>query len=347
MKIALVGAIDSATGKNSSAGTEIWTYNFILELTARGHKVVLFGSKDSKVEQPLVASVDSKDIINSDTGQISRARLAYYSIEQMSELIKRQDDFDLIHLSVYALQYYLPLIKLLHKPIVATVHGSALSREDADKILPLVKQVNFVLISNSFLSSWGKPEKYKVIYNGIRINDFPFKEKKDDYYFWMGRISLEKGLNDAVEFAIKTNSKLIIAGPKRQPEFFNQYVKPKLSDKIEYVGELGLAEKVKYYQRAKAFLMPIKWEEPFGLVAVEAMACGTPVIAYNRGAMSEIITDKVDGILVRPDNIDELIKSADYVSKIDHQKCRTKVKNKFSIDVMVDEYLKYYQEILN
>lgn len=345
MKIALVGAIDSETGEDAIAGTEIWTYNFLLELSARGHEVVLFGSKDSKVEQPLVASVDSKDLIDSHTGEISGMRLAYFSIEQMLELIKRQNDFDLIHLSVYSLQYYLPLLKLLNKPVVITVHGSGLNKEDADKILPLVKQLNFVFISNSFLLNWGKPEKYEVVYNGIRIDDFPFNEEKEDYLFWMGRISPEKGLDDAVKIAVRTNSKLIIAGPNRHPEFFNQNIKPRLSDKIKYVGELGLDEKVKYYQRAKAFLMPIHWEEPFGLVLIEAMACGTPVIAYDRGSVPEIIEDGKNGYIVAENDIDGMIDAIKNIDKIDQKYCRESVINRFTIDKMVSNYERIYQKV--
>lgn len=347
LNIGLIGPIDSPTKQDANAGTEIWTYNFAVELEKRGHNVTLFASKDSEVSQRLIANVDSNELFDTGSGLLSKTRLVFFSLDQMLDVIQRQHEFDLIHISAYSLECYLPFVKLLKKPIIATVHGFALSAEDAQIILPRVSGINFALISKSFLHNWSAPVKYKIINNGIQISDFDFSENKKDYYFWMGRIAPEKGLDDAIEFAKRTNSRLIIAGPIRKPEYFEKNIKPSLGDKIKYVGELDLKKKVDYYKFAKAFVMPIKWEEPFGLVAVESMACGTPVIAYKRGALTEIIKDGVNGFLVEPDNIDGLIKASEKLSDIDHIQCRTGVEAKYSLENMVEKYLDYYSEIIN
>lgn len=346
MKIALIGAIDSQTSQNATAGTEIWTYSFMSELIKRGHNVTLFASSDSKVDAKLISNISSDKLIDTDTGLMSKERVAFFSIDQMIEVVRNQDSFDLVHISAYSSQYYLPFVKLLRKPVIATIHGPSLKREDAEVALPLVKNVNFALISKSFAGDWGHPEKYKIIYNGINLENFSFSNLAKNYYFCMGRIAPEKGISDAVLFATKSGQKLYIAGPITKPTYFEESIKPHLNSKIKYVGELNFNEKMKYYKSALAFLMPIKWPEPFGLVAVESMACGTPVIAYNRGALPEIITSGQDGYLVEPDSIDGLIEATKKIGLIDRKNCRLAVETKFSISSMTDSYIKYYEDIL-
>ncbi|MCX6812546.1 MAG: glycosyltransferase family 4 protein [Candidatus Berkelbacteria bacterium] len=347
MKIAIVGAIDSAIKKDALGGTEIWSYSFSNELTKRGHEVTIFANPESKIEQKLLSITGADKIKDPTTGEISKSLFAYFSIKEMAEVIKNQDQFDLIHFSVYSIQYYLPLFELIKKPIIVTIHGQSLNKSDAEIILPQHKNVGFAIISKSFLENWPKPVSFQVIYNGINISDFPFSTAADNYFFWMSRISPEKGVEDAIKFAEKTGEKLIIAGPIRNQKYFDAEIKPKLNSKIKFVGSLGLKEKVAYYQKAKAFFMPIKWQEPFGLVTAEAMACGTPVIAYNRGAMAEIISDKIDGFVIEPDDIDGLISAAKNLGKIDRKKCREKVERNFTIEKMTDQYLEFYKKVLN
>lgn len=347
MKIALIATLDSLVAKNSVGGTEIWTYNYYKQLTSRGHDVTLFASSDSQIDGKLVSVCKSSDLVEETTGKISLGRLAYFSNKQMAAVIDRQDEFDLIHLSVYSLSFYLGVVDLIRKPLVVTVHGMSMPKDEAAIVLSQSIEANFVLPSEEFLRKWVTPTKYKIINHGINLEDFPFDPTGGENYFWMGRITPDKGIIDAIEFAKRTNSKLIIAGPKRDPEFFQQQVEPKLNTNINYIGELGAEEKVKYYQQAKAFLMPTKCEEAFGLVAVESLACGTPVIAYRKGALPDLITNGVDGFLVEPDSVVGLINAAEKISSIDRQKCRDKVEKKYSIDLMVDNYIEHYQSIID
>jgi len=346
MKIALVGPLDSPVKKNASAGSEIWTYNFAEQLKMRGISPSLYAASGSEFSGELITTVDYKDLLESDGGDISKTKFAFFSISEMVRVVHDQARYDLIHLSVYSLTYYLPLIELIAKPIIATLHGLPFKKEDAKILLSKIPKINFAVISNSLLTDLERSRNYKVIYNGINLPDFPFAAGKRKYFFWMGRISKEKGVEDAIKFAQKIKEELIIAGPIRDEEYFNQFVKPNLNSKIRYVGGLGLKEKVKYYQGAKAFLMPIKWEEPFGLVAIEAMACGTPVIAYDRGALPEIISAGSDGFIVKPNEVEGLIKAAKKIIEIDRKKCREKVEKHFTLEKMVDEYLNYYKEIM-
>lgn len=346
MKIALVGPLDSPVKKDASAGSEIWTYNFAEQLKKRGITTSLYAASGSEFSGELIITVDYKDLLKNDGGSISKTKFAFFSISEMVQVVHDQAKYDLIHLSVYSLTYYFPLIELITKPVIVTLHGLSFKKEDAKILLSKNPKANFVAISNSLLTDWDRPRNYKVIHNGISLTNFLFTEGKRKYFFWMGRISKEKGVEDAIKFAQKTKEELIIAGPIRDEEYFNQFVKPNLNSKIRYVGGLGLKEKIKYYQGAKAFLMPVKWEEPFGLVAVEAMACGTPVIAYDRGALPEIISDGIDGFIVKPDDIDGLIKAAKKIEEINRKKCREKVESHFTLEKMVDEYLDYYEEVM-
>lgn len=346
MKIAIVGAIDSAIKKDAIAGTEIWTYNFVKQMIERGYDITLFANSESKTPGKLIETTDYRDLIDKKTKQIIKSRFALLSIDEMVELVKRQDEFDLIHLSVFSLSYILPLSRLIKKPLVATIHGSGLSYNDAKIVIEKYPNVNFVFISKSFAKTWPLPKKYKIIYNGIDTDSFPLSVAPRKYYFWMSRISKEKGVEDVIKFSQKSGQKVVIAGPIRDVDYFNKEVKPYLCRNIQYVGELGLREKVKYYQGAIAFLFPIKWPEPFGLVVIEAMACGTPVIAYDLGAMDEIIEHGKTGYLVEPNNIKEMIKFSKLCSKIQPSNCRNRVKKIFSIEHMVDQYIGLYEQLI-
>ena len=345
MKIAIVGPIESAMTADSVGGTETWTYHFAEELVRRGHEVTLFGAEGTKFSGKFVEICSHSDIVDPKIGSLNRLRFATFSVQEMIELVKRLDDFDLVHVSYYSFHYFLPFSSMINKPIVETIHGSPLTREDMEILFKKYEKPYFVFPTKSSADRWPKPKRGQIIYHGIKTEQFPFNEnKREDFFFWMSRIVEQKGVDDAIKFAQKTGSRLIIAGPKNEEAYFDKTVKPHLSDKIQYVGELGFAEKIKYYERAKAFLMPIKWDEPFGLVMVEAMACGTPVIAYSRGSVPEIV-DSQTGFACPPDDFESFAKAGQVIQEMseeDYQKmskaCRKKVEDQFTFKRMVDEY---------
>lgn len=343
MKIAVAGTIDTPINKYSSAGTEIWTYDFCQELVKRGHKVTLFSVASSKINGKVIPVCSSKDIMDKE-GKISKSKLAVFTFEQISQIVQHQDEFDLIHISIFSFPYVLPALKFIEIPVFITFHGSGMSYSDARLLFKKYPEPHYVFASNYFAKNWPAPKCFKVIHHGIRTSDFQVSEKHEDYFFWLGRISPEKRVEDAIMFAQKTGSKLIIAGPTRDREYFNTAVEQNLNKNIKYVGELNFKEKIHYYQKAKAFLFTARPPEAFGLVVLEALACGTPVIAYNVGAMSEIIQTNKNGFLIKDGNVDGLIDASKNISQIDRKYCRDYIVNNFDIKQMVDKYLSYYQE---
>ena len=346
LKIAIAGTIDTPINSSSSAGTEIWTYNFCQELVREGHKGVLFADASSKINGEVVSVCKKSEILESD-GKISRSKLAIFSTDQIIKIYQKQNQFDLVHISIFSFPYVLPVLKLIKKPIFITFHGSGMSEDDAKMFFLKYPDPHYIFASKMSYNQWPHPKKSTIIYHGINIQNFPFSEKREDYYFWMGRISPEKGVEDAISFAKKSGQKLIIAGPVRDQLYFENSVKPHLSSKIKYVGVLGLREKVRYYQKAKAFIFSVKSPEPFGLVVAESLACGTPVIASDLGAAKEIIVNGENGYLVKPNSVSEIIKASTKVNKIRREACRKSVEEKYNIQKMVDSYVKYYNEILN
>jgi glycosyltransferase involved in cell wall biosynthesis len=345
MKIAVAGTIDTPIRASSSAGTEIWTYNFCQELVRQGHKVTLFADSSSKIDGEVVSVCRNSDL-SEPNGQISKSKLAIFTFEQILQIAKRQDAFDLIHISIFSFPYALPAMNLLVKPAFITVHGSGMNYHDAKMFFKLFPTPNYIFASKSFASSWPQPKKSKIILHGIKIEDFCYSATNDGYFFWMSRISPEKRVEDAIAFAKKTGHKLVIAGPIRNKEYYDRTVKPNLNKKILYVGELKLQEKIRYYQQAKAFLFTARPPEAFGLVVIESLACGTPVIAHDVGATAEIIENGVNGFILKSSSIKEMINVSNRVDSIKRRDCHDSVKIRFDMKCMISQYLDYYRHCL-
>ena len=196
------------------------------------------------------------------------------------------------------------------------------------------------------------------IYNGIDTNLFsPIEKKTGDYLLWVGRFDERKGAKTAIEVARKSGKTIYLIGPKNNidnNQYYTSEIFPLIDGKeVIYLGELSKSELLKYYQNAKAVLVPITWEEPFGLVVAEAMASGTPVIAFDRGAMREIIIDRENGYLCKPDNMDEMIARVNEIFSLSEEeyvllcaKAFNHIKENFSLDKMVSGYEEIYQKIL-
>ncbi|HUS26651.1 MAG TPA: glycosyltransferase family 4 protein [Nevskiaceae bacterium] len=185
-----------------------------------------------------------------------------------------------------------------------------------------------------------------TVYNGVDTDLFTTNGKAEDYLLTAGRIMPEKGFKEAIQVAQATNHRLLIIGPiyPQHQGYFDQYIKPHLNDKILYLGYIEQKHMKRYYQKAKAFLTPVQWEEPFGLTTLEALACGTPVITLNRGAAPEIIVDGKTGFVV--DSIAEMCEAVQKVEQINRADCRAHVSAKFSHSNMVDEYETVFKQII-
>jgi glycosyltransferase involved in cell wall biosynthesis len=258
----------------------------------------------------------------------------------ISEIMEQADEFDIIHNNYD----FLPLTYsgLIKTPMVTTIHGFS-----SPKILPVYKKYNkktyYVSISDADRSP--ELDYIRTVYHGIDMNNFTLKEEEGKYLLFFGRIHHDKGAKEAIEIAKKAGMKLIIAGIIQDEKYYEEFVKPHLGDDIEYIGSVGPEKRDEVLGNAYALLHPINFNEPFGLSVVESMACGTPVLAFNKGSMPELIQNGVNGFI--SENIGEMCEHIKDVKKISRKECRRTVEERFSQEKMVKEYIKVYEEILN
>jgi len=257
----------------------------------------------------------------------------------IANVFQSAGEFDIIHNNFD----FLPLTYsgLVDTPVLTTIHGFS-----SEKILPVYEKYSestyYVSISNSDRS--GNLNYIGTVYHGIDLTQFTYRDLPEDYLLFFGRLHKDKGPKEAIEIAKRSNKKLIMAGIIQDEEYFKDEIQPHLNNDITYIGSVGPKERDRLLGGALALLHPIYFQEPFGLSVVEAMACGTPVIAYNKGSMPEIIEDGINGFLVG--DIEEALLALEKISSIDRKRCREIVEEKFSVGRMVDDYIKVYEKIL-
>lgn len=304
-------------------------------LVRRGVDVTLFATQDSQTRAKLVGVVPRG--YEEDKTLLPKV----WECLHISELFERGDDFDLIHNHFD----YLPLtyMNMTRTPVVTTIHGFS-----SPKILPVYKKYDgrayYVAISRADRH----PQLHYIatIHHGIDLSRFTFQPEPGDYLLFFGRIHHEKGTFECIRIAKEAGMRLVIAGVVQDRSYFERYVEPYLdADRIVYVGSAGPERRSALLGGAYALLHPINFDEPFGLSVVEAMACGTPVIAVNRGSMSEVIAHGRTGFLVSSPKA--AVQALGRIEDIDRRQCRTWVEQNFSADRMVDDYLRVYREILS
>jgi len=258
----------------------------------------------------------------------------------IAHLFEQADQFDIIHNNYD----FLPLSysRLVKTPVVTTIHGFS-----SPKILPVYRTYNrdnyYISISNSDRSP--ELDYLGTVYHGIDLNLFTINEKPGDYLLYFGRLHPDKGTYEAIQIARRFGMKLIMAGIIQDEDYYKSRVAPFIDDSnIIYVGSVGPERRNELLQGAYALLHPIYFDEPFGLSVIEAMACGTPVIAFNRGSMPEVISEGVTGFLV--ENIEEALARLELVPTLERRECRRWVQERFSKERMVTDYLKVYETII-
>lgn len=319
------------------------------ELVRRGHEVTLFASPGSKTSAKLI-SVFDKSLTEANVSWSNPV----WNLRNLSIAFEMADRgaFDIIHshLDLWALFFQnlvnIPSVHTMHNPLYRT-NADATKDDRLRLFTEEANRTNLVFISKSAqeLAMVSLP-KSRVIYNGIDLNHFNFNKNGGDHFIWIARVNKHKGIENAIAAAEKIGAKLLLAGrtDPTQKEYFEQIIKPHLNEKIQYVGELKDDELSDFYGNAKALLYPIEWEEPFGLVVAEAMACGTPVIAYRLGSMEELIKDGKSGFVVDSD-IEKLVEAMKKIDRLDRIMVRRHVEENFSKERMVDEYEKLYYEL--
>jgi glycosyltransferase involved in cell wall biosynthesis len=304
-------------------------------LVSRGHDVTLFATADSQTSGTLHAVCPRG--YEEDRSLIPKV----WECLHISELFEHADAYDMIHNHFD----FLPLTYtgLTTTPVVTTIHGFS-----SPGILPVYKKYNgkafYVSISDADRSP--DLDYIKTIRHGIDIQQFDFQPSPDDYLLFFGRIHQDKGTREALNIARACNKKLILAGIIQDRTYYDQYVASHIdNDKVIYIGSAGPAERNRLLGKACALLHPIQFDEPFGLSVIESMACGTPVIAFSKGAMPELIENGKSGFLVN--NVDEAIETVARIKEIERAYCRRHVERHFTVDRMIDEYIQVYEMILD
>ncbi|CAA9574859.1 MAG: Glycosyltransferase [uncultured Truepera sp.] len=257
----------------------------------------------------------------------------------LANVFERAGDFDLIH-NHYD---FLPLTYsgLVETPVVTTIHGFS-----SDRILPVYRRFDASTHYVSISDADRHPDlSYAAtVPHGIDLGEFTLRETPEDYLLFFGRLHPDKGAAEAIRVAQRTGRQLILAGIVQDSAYFEREVKPHLSEQVQYVGSVGPTERDRLLGGAAALLHLINFDEPFGLSMVEAMACGTPVVATRRGSVPEVIADGVSGFVVH--NEDEAVSATDRIAELSRASVRAHVEQHFSQQRMVEDYLRVYEMIL-
>jgi glycosyltransferase involved in cell wall biosynthesis len=257
----------------------------------------------------------------------------------ISNLMEQADQFDIIHNNFD----FLPLTysRLIKTPVITTIHGFS-----SPRIIPVYQKYNdtshYVSISNADRSP--DLNYLATVYNGLDVANFDFVAKPDEYLLYFGRIHHDKGCYEAIQIAKQSKRKLLIAGIIQDEGYYKSKVEPELNDQIVYVGHAGPDKRKELLGNALALLHPINFNEPFGMSVAESMLCGTPVIAFNRGSMPELIKDKQTGFLVS--TVDEAVEAVASVNDINRIDCYEWTNAQFSSEKMVNDYWELYKKIL-
>lgn len=341
MRIAQVSPLWERVPPPGYGGIELVVSHLTDELVRRGHEVTLFASGDSQTLAQL-ESVAPQALRLDPTVK----EPAVYDILQMNRVLEQADDFDIIHFHTGFSA--LPFAELIKTPVVHTLHNGF--TKDNRKLFSQYRHHSYISISDAHRQPDLQLNYISTVYNGIDPNDYPFHPEPQDppYLAFLGRMSPEKGPDRAIAIAKQTGWQLRMAGKVdvADREFFEKEVFPQVDgEQIQYLGELTHEQKVKLLGNAKATLFPINWNEPFGLVMIESMCTGTPVIAMNFGSVSEVVADGKTGFVCH--SLEEMAASIPAAIALNRQQCHDFVVQHFSVTQMVDKYEAAYSKLLN
>lgn len=325
-------------------------------LAARGHEITFFGPEGTNLKDVRVETMGVRPLVTTQQQLFDLAATPdlfqdyipslfdQYMVKAMFERAAAGEFDALVFHHPESAMGYAKLYPQV--PVLYVLHDYLDEKRHQVIEMHLSPNQHFVSISDSQRRDAPDFPYAATVYNGIDTKKFSFCDKAEDYLMFAGRIIPEKGLKEAVQVALKAGRRLIITGqllPTTQ-WYFDEYVKPHLSDRILYLGMIDKDQLAKYYQKAAALLVPIRWEEPFGLTMAEAMACGTPVIAFRRGSVSEVIQDGKTGFIV--DNTADMTEAIEKIGKIKRQDCRHHVEQHFTLDHMVVGYEKTLLQLI-
>jgi glycosyltransferase involved in cell wall biosynthesis len=338
MHIAQVAPLTEAVPPKLYGGTERVVSWLTEELVALGHEVTLFASGDSVTNARLEAPWPRSLRLDGSVRDPNALHIV------MLELVyRRASDFDLIH---FHLDYYpFSLFSRQPTPFVTTMHGR-LDLPEHQPVFDEFPSVPVVSISNAQRRALPQANWVRTVHHGLPLDLLRPQAVKPSYFAFLGRIAPEKGLDRAIRIAEHCGVPLKVAAKvdKADREYFEECIRPMMnSPLIEYIGEITDADKSAFLSGAIALLVPIDWPEPFGLVMIEAMACGTPVIAFNRGSAPEVIEDDLTGFIV--EDVNGAIGAVDRLGHLSRERIRQRFEERFSARRMALDYLSLYRRL--
>lgn len=342
-QIGIVGPIGNNIPPKKQGAIEWLVHELAEGLVEKGHPVTLFAPKTAQTSANLVPTAP-KPMIDYSPSQQEKSRKLRIELSLLAntreEIIKHKDDLAVLFDHTVNGGLFSDLEKLTGIPTYHTIH-LPLYKELAD----IFKKNNsrVITISNNQRGNFTDLNYAGTIYDAVKLDKFNFIEEPEDYFIFAGKLTPAKNPLAAIKAAKRAKVKLKLIGRISDEEYFEKKIKPALDKKREYLGEVSRKKAIDLYSKAKSFLFPTSWPEPFGLVMIEAMACGTPIIAFNYGATSEIIKDGETGFIVK--NEKQMAKAIDKINTISRKKCRRNVEENFSIEKMIDGYEKIYQNL--
>jgi glycosyltransferase involved in cell wall biosynthesis len=341
MRIAQIAPLYESVPPKLYGGTERVVAHLSDELVRRGHDVTLFASGDSTTRAKLVPC---RDVALRLDHEVSWDLPAHFAM--LAEVRRRADEFDVLHFHLDC--HHFPFFSDIASRTLTTLHG----RQDIKDLTKLYESFpDYPLISISYNQRRPVPHLnwVRTIHHGFPAKDYVFStEAKDGYLAFLGRISPEKGVDRAIAIAERAGIPLRIAAKVDAADrgYFENHIKPLLAEAqtVEFIGEITDAQKSEFLGNAAGLLFPIDWPEPFGLVMIEAMACGTPIIALNRGAVPEVIEDGVTGFVV--DDLDAAVAAVGRLPEIDRADVRDSFERRFTVAVMAAGYEAAYEHVL-
>jgi glycosyltransferase involved in cell wall biosynthesis len=334
MRIAMLAPISWRTPPRHYGPWELVTSLLTEALVARGVDVTLFATADS------ITSAKLAGVCPAPYSEDPAIDAKVWEILHVAHVFEHADEFDIIHNQAD----FIPLAfsRLVDTPFVTTIHGLS-----SERIVPAFRayndRVHYVAISDT--DRHPDLRYAATIHHGVRLEDFPFDPIGSDDVLFFGRIHPDKGAAEAIGAARRAGRRLVMAGIVQDQRYHDTQIAPEIDGRhVVYHGPVGGTARTKTLGSALALLHLIKFDEPFGLSVIEALACGTPVIAFNRGSMPELIDDGVTGFLV--DSVDEAVDAIGRVGQLDRAACREAVSARFTVDRMADAYLKLYRRLV-
>lgn len=364
MRIALIAPLVSAIAQPYIGGSQALLADLAQELQKRGHQVTLFARTGSYVEGVKVEAISVPALVQpasfsrsaahgtADAGFFTQAHLF---LELFLQLRQRGQAFDLLHVHAFDWPAYICSALVRELPVLHTIHLPAISEEINEALHILHQQghpLTLATVSRSCARTYADYTPIDhIIYNGLDTEAMPFQAvvAKNAPLLCAGRIAPEKGVEFAIEIAIRAHSPLVIAGGIYDQAYYEQAVAPHIArsdSRITYIGQIDREALWELMSRAAALLCPIAWDEPFGLAPVEAMATGTPVIAFRRGSMEEIILHGETGFLVEPGECAQAAALVDDLVDIPRARCRSHVEENFTLETMVSAYEQVYRGMI-